>query len=65
MEGLAQARGVGRTYAGRMRRLTSLPPDIVEAILRGAEPDGISLSKVHRNLPVQWARQRQHRRSGV
>lgn len=54
----AQALGVDRTYAGRacpgetlwrsrMLRLTSLAPDIIETILRGDEPDGISLSKLH------------------
>ncbi len=42
------------TYVGRMLRLTSLAPDIVEAILRGDEPDGISLRKLQKNLPVRW-----------
>ena len=51
--------GVDRTYVGRMLRLTSLAPDIVEAILRGDEPDGISLNKLRRNLPVRWDEQRQ------
>ena len=37
-----------------MLRLTSLAPDIVEAILRGHEPDGISLENLRKNLPVSW-----------
>ncbi|MFP4140744.1 MAG: hypothetical protein ACLFVY_09285 [Phycisphaerae bacterium] len=32
--------GCDRTYVGRMLRLTSLAPDITEAILRGIEPVG-------------------------
>ena len=38
-------------------RLTLLAPDIVESILAGAEPDGVSLAKLHR-LPVDWEEQR-------
>jgi len=55
---LTQALGVDRTYAGRMLRLTSLTPDIVEAILCGDEPEGISLEKLRKNLPVRWDEQR-------
>ena len=58
VEDLAQALGVDRTYAGRMLRLTSLAPDIIEAILRGEEPDGISMRKLQKNLPVKWDEQR-------
>lgn len=58
IEDLAQALGVDRTYAGRLLRLTSLAPDIVEAILRGDEPDGISLTRLHSDLPACWADQR-------
>jgi len=59
IEDLAQAVGVDRTYAGRILRLTSLAPDIVEAILRGNDPDGLSLEKLRRNLPVRWEEQRE------
>jgi hypothetical protein len=56
-----------------MLRLTSLAPDIIEAILRGDEPDGLSLEKLRKpalsvvegpalsvvegNLPVRWDEQ--------
>ena len=39
-------------------RLTSLAPDIIEAILRGDEPDGLSLEKLRKDLPVRWDEQR-------
>jgi hypothetical protein len=55
---LAHAVGCDRAYLGRMLRLTSLAPDIIEAILRGDEPDGLSLEKLRKNLPVRWEEQR-------
>jgi hypothetical protein len=51
------ARNIDRTYVGRMLRLTSLAPDIIEAILRGDEPDGLSLEKLRKDLPVRWEEQ--------
>jgi len=55
---LAKDVGCDRTYVGRMLRLTSLAPDIIEAILCGNEPDGLSLEKLRKNLPVRWDEQR-------
>jgi len=43
----------------RMLRLTSLAPDIIEAILRGKEPEGMSLEKLRKDLPVAWSEQRE------
>ena len=48
LEELAAADGVDRTYVSRILRLTSLSPEIVEAILNGNEPKGISLAKLHK-----------------
>jgi len=58
LEDLAHAIGCDRTYVGRMLRLTSLAPDIIEAILRGDEPNGLSLAKLRKDLPVRWDEQR-------
>lgn len=33
-------------------------PDIIEAILRGDEPDGISLEELRKNLSMLWSKQR-------
>ncbi len=60
---------VAHAGVGRMLRLTSLAPDIIEAILRGDEPDGLSrarprglsLEKLRKNLPVRWEEQRRGR----
>ncbi|KPK45207.1 MAG: hypothetical protein AMK72_11305 [Planctomycetes bacterium SM23_25] len=66
---MAKALGVDRTYVGRtcppkpwrrrMLRLTSLAPDIVKAVLRGEEPEGISLRRLQKGLPVGWREQRE------
>ena len=37
-----------------MLRLTSLAPDITDAVFRGEEPGGLSLEKLRKGLPVQW-----------
>ena len=43
LEDLAKGLKLDRGYVGPMLRLTSLAPDIVEAVVRGKEPEGISL----------------------
>jgi hypothetical protein len=55
---LALALGVDNSYVARLLRLTLLAPDIVEAILDGAEPSGLSLGKLYR-APMEWEAQRQ------
>lgn len=58
VEDLARSVGCDRTYVGRIMRLTSLAPDIVEAVLQGDEPEGLSLEKLRHDLPVRWEEQR-------
>ena len=40
---LAAADKINSSYASRLLRLTLLAPDIVEAILDGRQPDGMTL----------------------
>jgi len=54
---LAKRLRLGSTYVARILRLTSLAPDMVEAILAGEEPDGLSLRALSRDLPLDWRRQ--------
>jgi len=54
VDDLAQSLRVDRSYVSRLLQLTSLAPDLVEAILRGDEPDGLSLAKLRKILPVRW-----------
>ena len=58
IDALAARMGVDSSYVGRHLNLALLAPDIVEAILMGREPDGLSLGKLFR-LPMGWDGQRQ------
>lgn len=57
IEELAKAKGVDRSYAGRVLRLTSLSPQIVEAILAGDESHGLSLRQLQKGVPLLWSEQ--------
>ncbi len=55
---LAAADKINSSYASRLLRLTLLAPDIVEAILDGRQPDGMTLPGLMEPFPVEWERQR-------
>ncbi len=57
---LARSLNVDNSYVVRILKLTTLAPDIVEAILNGEEPDGLSLSKLVLSFPADWDEQRAH-----
>ncbi len=46
------------SYVTRILSLNGLAPDIIEAIYRGEEPDGLSLGKLTQGLPEDWTLQR-------
>jgi hypothetical protein len=54
---LAADLGVDNSYVARILRLTLLAPDVIEVILDGTEPDGLSLEKLYR-APMAWEEQR-------
>lgn len=56
IEDLAKAKNVGRTYAGRVLRLTSLAPSLVEDIINGDEHE-LTLRKLHRGIAPAWTNQ--------
>jgi hypothetical protein len=55
---LARKLKLDQSYVARTIRLASLAPDLVEAILDGQEPDGLSLRSLRRDLPLAWQEQR-------
>jgi hypothetical protein len=54
---LANRLHLGSTYVARTLRLTALAPNLVESILAGNEPDGLSLRQLAADLPMDWAEQ--------
>jgi hypothetical protein len=58
VEVIAAQYGVDRAYIGRILNLADLAPDIVQAILQGREPSGLSLQTLTRDLRVQWGQHR-------
>lgn len=55
---LAIAVGRDSSYVGRTLNLTLLAPDIIQAILHGEEPSGLSLEKL-KKFPQEWEEQRE------
>lgn len=55
---IAEAVGLDVSFAARIIRLTLLAPDIVEAILSGNEPSGLSLTRLTKVRSVIWTEQR-------
>jgi hypothetical protein len=55
---LAAAEKINSSYVSRLLRLTLLAPDIVEAILDGRQPDGMTLPGLMEPFPVEWGEQR-------
>lgn len=54
---LARELGMDVSLVARLMRLTLLVPDIIEAILVGEEPSGLSLTMLTRKLPTIWTEQ--------
>ena len=59
MTDLSKQLGLKTGYVSRILSLNSLAPDIVEAILAGIEPDGLSIAKLtEQPIPEDWNEQR-------
>ena len=54
---LAEREGIAPSYMTRVLRLTLLPPDIVEAILDGKQGSDVTLARVLKPFPNEWAMQ--------
>jgi hypothetical protein len=54
---MAKAEGVERGYVGSLLRLTLLAPTIVEAILAGRQPEGVTLPALLEGVSVGWGEQ--------
>jgi len=52
---MAKAEKVNETYISRALRLTLLAPEVVEAILNGRQPEGMTLPGLMEGVQVGWA----------
>jgi hypothetical protein len=55
---MAAGEKIERGYLGTLLRLTLLAPEMVEAILNGRQPEGVTLPRLLEGVPVGWAYQR-------
>ncbi|CAK0779647.1 hypothetical protein CCP4SC76_7000004 [Gammaproteobacteria bacterium] len=55
---IAKLEGVDTSYVSRMLNLTTLAPDIIEAILDDNLPKGVTLLDLAANPPLLWEEQR-------
>ena len=56
---IAAAEKINDSYVSRLLRLTLLAPNIVEGILDGRQPGGLTLPGLMEPFPVEWERQLQ------
>jgi hypothetical protein len=57
VKALAAAVGLDRSYVAKLLNLSLLSPRIVEDIVAGNEPDGLSVAKARRGLAIAWGEQ--------
>ena len=57
VQDLAAAEEINPSYVSRVLRLTLLAPDVVEAILDGRQPEGMTLPGLMERCSVKWGKQ--------
>ena len=57
IEEIADAENINPSYVSRVLRMKLLAPDIVEAILAGRQPEGLTMARAMQPFPVEWGRQ--------
>ena len=57
MKEIADAENVKPSYVIRAVRQTLLSPEIVEAILAGRNPEGLTMAREMQPFPIEWVRQ--------
>ncbi len=55
---IAGRSGLNQRYVRRVLQCAFLAPDIVEAILDGRQPPNLTVRKLWRDIPTDWAEQR-------
>ena len=58
LEEIADAENINPSYVSRLLRMTLLAPEIVEAILAGTQPAGLTRATAMKPFPVTWTDQK-------
>jgi hypothetical protein len=54
---IAKAEKINSSYVSRVLRMTLLAPEIVEAVLAGRQPEGLTMARAMQPFPWEWQRQ--------
>jgi hypothetical protein len=57
IEEIAEAENINPSYISRVMRMTLLAPEIVEAILAGHQPPGLTMVRAMQPFPMEWRHQ--------
>ena len=58
IEEIAKAEDINPSYVSRVLRMTLLAPEIMEAILAGRQPKGLTMARAMQPFPTDWQCQR-------
>ena len=58
IEEIAKGENINPSYISRVLRMTLLAPDIVEAILAGTQPPGLTMARAMQPFGLAWTRQK-------
>ncbi len=54
LQEIADVENINPSYVSRLLRMTLLSPEIVEAILAGRHPDGLTMARAVQPFPAEW-----------
>ncbi len=57
IEEIAGSENINPSYVSRVLRMTLLAPEIVEAILSGRQPEGLTMARAMQPFSWEWQRQ--------
>lgn len=60
LEEIADSENINPSYVSRLLRMTLLAPEIVEAILAGRHPPGMTMARAMQPFPMEWKGQQGH-----
>jgi hypothetical protein len=61
IEEIAEAENINPSYVSWVLRMKLLVPKIVEAILAGRQPEGLTMARAMQPFPIEW----KHQQSGT